>query len=71
MILVSHSQNSKAYQCYYLKTGRIIISTNVFFIESKDNVIQSYHPGVEIPKDANESKDGVGCIYSSIPSNQV
>ena len=47
-ILVGYSWNSKAYWCYYPKTGCIIVSRNVFFIESMDNQPHPFRPRVEV-----------------------
>ena len=57
-ILVGYSQNSKAYQCYYPKTGRIIISRHVFFIEAKDNVPRPYCPSIETQNNEDECENG-------------
>ena len=58
-VLVGYSTNSKAYQCYYPKTGRIIITRHVSFIESKDNTPHPFRPGVEIQED-NDGTDPFG-----------
>jgi len=55
-ILIGYSPNSKAYRCYYPKTGQIIVTRNVFFIESKDNHPRTYRPGVQVG-DAGEADD--------------
>ena len=46
--------NSNAYQCYCPKTGRIVISRHVLFIESKDNTPHLFCPGVKIQADENQ-----------------
>lgn len=51
-ILVGYSPTSKAYQCYYPPTGRIIVSRNVSFIEAKDTKPRPYRPGITIGTDA-------------------
>ena len=57
-ILVGYSQNSKAYRCYYPKTGRIIISRHVFFIKAKDNAPRPYRPGIETQNNEDECENG-------------
>ena len=54
-ILVGYSETSKAYQCYYPPTGRILVSRHVSFIESQDARPRPYRPGVEIGTDAQEN----------------
>ena len=54
---MGYSQNSKAYRCYYPKTGHILISRNVFFIESKDNHPHPFRPGVEIGSEGGPATD--------------
>ena len=64
-ILVGYSHNSKAYRCYYPKTGRIFVSHNITFIESKDSIPQAYHPrqtshkGAEHPEDKPEDDPAI------------
>ena len=52
---MGYSMNSKAYRCYCPKTGRIVISRHVFFIESKDNTPCPFRPRVEIQEHDNQT----------------
>ena len=54
---MGYSQNLKAYRCYYPKTGPILVSRNVFFIESKDNHPCLFRPGVEIRSEGGPATD--------------
>src|SRR6266481_1645686 len=56
-VLVGYSLNSKTYRCYDQKTGKIIISRNVKFIEHKDSVPRPLKPGVIINDDGPSSDD--------------
>jgi hypothetical protein len=53
--LVGYSPNSKAYWCYNKKTGCILVSRNVQFIESQDTRPRPLHPGFI----ANGDKGGI------------
>ncbi|THH06955.1 hypothetical protein EW146_g9458 [Bondarzewia mesenterica] len=44
-ILLSYSDNSKAYWCYHHESSQIIISCNVRFIERNDSLPRTLQPG--------------------------
>ena len=56
-ILVGYSQNSKAYCCYYPKTGWIMVTWNVVFIKLKDNYPRPYWPGVQVKQHEEEADE--------------
>ena len=54
---MGYSQNSKAYRRYYPKTGRILISRNIFFIKLKDDHPHPFRPGIEIGNKGDPATD--------------
>jgi hypothetical protein len=45
-ILMGYSSDLKAYQCWNKKTGCILVSRNVQFIEIEDSRLRPFYPGV-------------------------
>jgi hypothetical protein len=56
-ILVGYSDNLKSYCCYNRKTGQIIVSDDVHFIEAKDNMEHPLHPGLIVNDNDDEEEE--------------
>ncbi len=68
--MVGYDNESKAYRLYSIETGKVIISRDVTFLESKETVVDETYPQTHVPYHFGSSKTTCTTIDSDQASHE-